>query len=72
MGGAIVEGLIKGNYIDNNPPYEENSYTPSTILDGLLEIREARNILLNPDYKQVGATWFDTGRYFIAGFTFSY
>ncbi len=61
-----------GNYIDNNPPYEENSYTPSTILDGLLEIREARNILLNPDYKQVGATWFDTGRYFIAGFTFSY
>ena len=61
-----------GNYIDNNPPYEENTYTPSTILDGLLEIREARNIILNPEYKQVGATWFDTGRYFIAGFTFSY
>ena len=61
-----------GNYIDNNPPYQENTYTPSTILDGLLEIREARNIILNPDYKQVGATWFDTGHYFIAGFTFSY
>ncbi len=61
-----------GNYIDNNPPYEKDSYTPSTVMDGLLEIREARNILLNPDYKQVGATWFVTGHYFIAGFTFSY
>lgn len=61
-----------GNYIDNNPPYKENTYTPSTVMDGLLEIREARNILLNPEYKQVGATWFDTGHYFIAGFTFSY
>jgi uncharacterized protein YkwD len=61
-----------GNYIDNNPPYKENTYTPSTVMDGLLEIREARTVLLNPDYKQVGATWFVTGRYFIAGFTFSY
>lgn len=61
-----------GNYIDENPPYEEHTYTPSTIIDGLLEIREARNILLNPEYKQVGATWFDTGHYFIAGFTLSY
>ena len=61
-----------GNYIDDNPPYEENTYTPSTVMDGLLEIREARNILLNPDYKQVGATWYTVGHYFIAGFTFSY
>ncbi len=62
----------KGMWTGNNPPYKEYTYTPATVMEGLMEIREARNILLNEDYKQVGASWFVTGNYFIAGFTFSY
>lgn len=62
----------EGMWTDNNPPYKEYTYTPATVMEGLMEIREARNILLNEDYKQVGASWFVNGGYFIAGFTFSY
>lgn len=54
------------------PAYPYNSVTPALIVEGLLEIREARNIMLNPDYTQVGATWFVNGNYVIAGFEFSY
>ncbi|MCR5507687.1 MAG: hypothetical protein K6F34_03275 [Lachnospiraceae bacterium] len=61
-----------GMWTDNNPPYDDGTYTPATVMEGLMEIREARNILLNSDYKQVGATWFVTGHYFITGFTLSY
>ncbi|MCR4806075.1 MAG: hypothetical protein K5857_00230 [Lachnospiraceae bacterium] len=62
----------KGIWTNPNPSYKEYTYTPATVMEGLMEIREARSILLNEDYKQVGATWFVTGSYFIAGFTFSY
>lgn len=62
----------KGMWFSKNQSYKEYTYTPATVMEGLMEIREARNILLNEDYKQVGASWFVTGSYFIAGFTFSY
>lgn len=62
----------KGMWSSKNQSYKEYTYTPATVMEGLMEIREARNILLNEDYRQVGASWFVTGSYFIAGFTFSY
>ena len=62
----------KGIWTNPSPSYKEYTYTPATVMEGLMEIREAREILLNEDYKQVGASWFVTGSYFIAGFTFSY
>lgn len=62
----------KGMWSSKNQSYKEYTYTPATVMEGLMEIREARNILLNEDYKQVGASWFVTGSYFIAGFTFSH
>lgn len=61
-----------GTYAPGVPAYPYNGVTPTLIVEGLLEIREARNIMLNPDYTQVGATWFINGNYVIAGFTFSY
>ncbi len=62
----------KGTWTNPSPTYKEYTYTPNLVVEGLMEIREARNILLNEDYKQVGASWFVTGSYFIAGFTLSY
>lgn len=62
----------KGTWTNPSPTYAEYTYTPNLVVEGLMEIREARNILLNDDYKQVGASWFVTGSYFIAGFTLSY
>ncbi|MBR4718946.1 MAG: hypothetical protein IKP31_01745 [Lachnospiraceae bacterium] len=62
----------KGMWFSKNQSYKEYTYTPATVMEGLMEIREARNILLSEDYKQVGASWFVTGSYFIAGFTLSY
>ncbi|MCR5421267.1 MAG: hypothetical protein K6E98_09680 [Lachnospiraceae bacterium] len=61
-----------GTYTTKVPTYPYSSITPQILVNGLLEIREARNIMMNPEYKQVGATWFVNGNYFIAGFTFSY
>ena len=62
----------KGAWTNPSPSYKEYTYTPYLVVEGLMEIREARNILMNENYKQVGATWFVTGSYFIAGFTLSY
>ena len=62
----------KGMWFSKNQSYKEYTYTPATVMEGLMEIREARNILLDEKYRQVGASWFVTGSYFIAGFTLAY
>ncbi len=62
----------RGYWLSQNYSHPKDSYSPTVIVEGLMEIREARNIMMNPDYRQVGAVWFVNGDYVIAGFTFSY
>jgi hypothetical protein len=61
-----------GYWDSENFSHPKDTYSPKVIVEGLMEIREARNIMMNPDYTQVGAVWFVNGNFVIAGFTFSY
>ncbi len=63
------EGWVKDEYFCI--PVRKDT-TPEMIIDGLMQIREARNIMMNPDYKNVGVTYFEYGKYSIAGMTFGY
>ncbi|MBQ7588086.1 MAG: hypothetical protein IJT37_08705 [Lachnospiraceae bacterium] len=61
-----------GYWNSENFSHPTDTYSPKVIVEGLMEIREARNIMMHPEYTQVGAVWFVNGNFVIAGFTFSY
>ena len=61
-----------GYWNSENFSHPTDTYSPKVIVEGLMEIREARNIMMHPEYTQVGAAWFVNGNFVIAGFTFSY
>ena len=61
-----------GYWNSENFSHPKDTYSPKVIVEGLMEIREARNIMMHPEYSQVGAAWYVDGNFVIAGFTFSY